>query len=304
MNTLSIIIPTLSNTKGLKKLLLYLNRFPYQIIFVDNQPNDDKKQWIKKLKNDHLVYLPQPKNQGFAKAINLGVKEAIGEWLLILNDDINFEIQNSKFKIQNPKGTPSGLKIKNFKDPFLELIRFARKNNLIAVSPILINPKGKIENLGYQVLPYGKIKLINEFNFENLKFGNWKLFGNWNLEIGNCPLDGLTAACLLIKKSFFEEVGGFDERFFAYLEDVDLFLTLKEKGYRFFIHPQMVVIHHHLTTGKTLGWIKNWLDFKNWILLIIKHPKKFKWNHQLFIERLKNLWGIIKTVFIQRQALK
>lgn len=275
MNTLSIIIPTLSNTKGLKKLLLYLNRFPYQIIVVDNQPNEEKKQWIKKLKNDHLVYLPQPKNQGFAKAINLGVEKARGEWLLFLNDDIQFQVKKLKLKIQN------------FENPFLELIRFAKKNNLIAVSPILINPDGSIENFGYQVLPYGKINLVKQLEDLNVE-----------------GLDGLTAACLLMKKSIFKKLGGFDERFFAYLEDVDIFLTLKEKGYRFGLHQDFFVLHEHMKTGKTLGWFKNWLDFKNWILLIIKHPKKFKWNHQLFIERLKNLWGIIKTVFIQKQSLK
>ncbi len=280
---LSIIIPTLSNTKGLKKLLLYLNRFPYQIIVVDNQPNEEKKQLIKNLKNRLFVYLPQEKNQGFAKAINLGVEKARGEWLLFLNDDINFEIKN-------PKMTPSGLKSQNskvkiFSNPFLEMIRFAKKNNLIAVSPILINPDGSVENFGYQVLPYGKINLVKQLG----------------LKIES--LDGLTAACLLMKKSVFEKLGGFDERFFAYLEDVDLFLTLKEKGYRFGLHQDFFVLHEHMKTGKTLGWFKNWLDFKNWILLILKHPKKFRFDYHLFLERLRNLSGLIKAVFAQKQSL-
>ncbi len=291
---ISIIIPTLSNTTGLKKLLLYLDRFPYQIIVVDNQPTDEKKQLIRNLKNKNLIYLPQPKNKGFAKAVNLGLQQAIGEWLLILNDDINFEIKNLKFKIQNPQGTPSGLKIKNFTNPFLELINFAKKNNLVAVSPILINPDCQIENLGYQVFPYGKVKLINDFKVLALEFKNSNLFRISDLEFRISSLDGLTAACLLIKKSVFDKVGRFDERFFAYLEDVDLFLTLKEKGYRFFIHPQIAVIHQQMTTGKNLGWFKNWLDFKNWILLIIKHPKKFRFDYRLFIERLRNFYGIIK----------
>ncbi len=305
---ISIIIPTLSNKKGLESLLEYFSNKPYPIIIIDNDPQI-KKDIPAKRKN--IIYLPQKKNLGFAKAVNLGVKKAKTKWTLILNDDIHFKIQNAKLKIKNYNS-----KFKIARDPIKELLGFAIKYGLDATSPVLINPKGEIENAGYEVLPYGKVKLIKDLNVWNIeKLGNWDLSGDClpaqagSLKIGNYTVDGLTAACLLIKRDVFLKVGGFDERFFAYLEDVDLFLTLKEKGYKFAVCPYLAVIHQHMTTGKRLGWRKNWHDFKNWILIILKHPKHFKLTLSTFqpsnfltllLERFRNFWGMVKSVRVRR----
>ncbi len=301
---ISIIIPTLSNTKGLKYLLNYFSDKPYPLIIIDNDPKI-KKPILKEDKN--ILYLPQKKNLGFAKAVNLGVEKARTEWVLILNDDIRFEIPKSKFQIPN-KSQISNSKFQTKEDLIENLLKFAKKYELDAASPVLINPKGEIENAGYEVLPYGKVKLIKDLKVWNLVLGNWKLFGDWSLVIGNYTVDGLTAACLLIKRNVFLKVGGFDERFFAYLEDVDLFLTLKEKGYKFAVCPNIVVLHNHMTTGKRLGWKKNWHDFKNWILIVLKHPKHFKLSLSTFqpsnlltllLERLRNFWGMVKSVRVR-----
>ncbi len=274
MPKVTVVIPTLSNKKGLEQVLDYFSNKDYPVIVVNNNPSE------KIPKQKGVICLSQKKNLGFAKAVNLGVRKAKTEWVLVLNDDIEFEIKNEKLKIKN-----NSSKLKTVKDPIKELLSFAKKYRLDAVSPVLINPKGKIENVGYHVLPYGKAKLI-----KNLK-----------LEIKNYEVDGLTAACLLIKRDVFLKVNGFDERFFAYLEDVDLFLTLKEKGYKFAVCPHIAVTHNHMTTGKSLGWRKNWLDFRNWIYVICKHPKHFNLFQPsnllaLLIERLKNFSGVVKSL--------
>ncbi len=292
---ISIIIPTLSNTKGLESVLEYFSNKPYTIIIIDNDPKIKKNIPAKR---KSIIYLPQKKNLGFAKAVNLGVKKAKTEWALILNDDIKFKTQSAKLKTQN-----HNLKLKTVKNFINELLRFAKKYELDATSPVLINPKGEIENVGYEVLPYGRIKLIKNLDVNIL---------NTKYLILDTNLDGLTAACLLIKRDVFLKIGGFDERFFAYLEDVDLFLTLKEKGYKFAVCPYLAVIHEHMTTGKRLGWKKNWLDFKNWILIILKHPKHFKLTFSTFslsnfltliLERFRNFWGLLKNILLSRSLL-
>jgi GT2 family glycosyltransferase len=278
--SITVIIPTLSNINGLEYQINYFSDKPYPLVIIDNNPKI-KKTIPKNIKN--IIYLPQSKNLGFAKAINLGTKKAKTEWLLFLNDDVEFEVKSEKLKVKS---------YKQKKDIIEEVIRFAQKNNLDAVSPVLINPNGEVENLGYRVLPFGKVELIKKSNF-SLLTTNYSLLTN--------SIDGLTAACLLIKRDVFFKAGGFDERFFAYLEDVDLFLTLKEQGRKFAVCPYLAVLHNHLTTGKTLGWRKNWLDFKNWILLIAKHPRHFRLIDPknlllLLIERIKNFVGIIKSL--------
>src|SRR3989339_1685 len=130
---LTVIIPTLNNISGMEYLLNYFKDKPYKVIVVDNKK----------------------KNLGFAGGVNKGAKNVKTKWILILNDDIIFQYQISKIKDQNDRS-----KIKN--NPIEELIDFAESNKLSAVSPILVNPNGEVENYGYQILPHGKIKLIKK----------------------------------------------------------------------------------------------------------------------------------------------
>ncbi|MCX7881500.1 MAG: glycosyltransferase [Patescibacteria group bacterium] len=262
MSKVSVIIPTFNNINGLSYLLNYFKDKPYQVIVVDN----GKITQNLRLKAKQFIFLVQEKNLGFAKGINLGAKYANGEWMLILNDDIEFKIQNSKIKNQNEK------------NPIEFLVEYAEKNNLDAVTPILRNPDGTIENLGYKVLPYGRIKLVKEFASFRVN-----------------DLDGITAACLLIKTEVFKKLGGFDESFFAYLEDIDFFLRFKKAGFRFGIAP-IEVLHRHMTTSKTMGSFKARQDMINWWRLYFKHPDKFKFNLQFLLERARNLSGYLKRL--------
>ena len=254
---LSVIIPTMTNDYGLFKLIYQLKKIKdIEILIVDNKPNDEKR---KKLKN--FIYLPQQKNLGFAKAVNLASKKAKGDWLLILNDDIEQVTENLINK----------------------MLTFAKKNHFDAVCPVLKKKTGEVENYGYKVLPIGKVQLITK---------------NPQPATSNI-IDGLTAACLFIKKQVFEKIGGFDESFFAYLEDVDLFLRLKKKGFRFALNPNVFVIHNHLTTSSKMGFFKEKQDFINWIRVILKNwgLKKIILNLSgILIERGRNLSGLIKKV--------
>lgn len=248
---ITTIVPTLSNQDGLKYLVNFLSDTP--LVIIDNHPTTQKEQLCK---GKNITYLSQSQNLGFATAINLGAKDIKTPWMLILNDDIEFLEKNTLQK----------------------LIKVAKKNNWSAVSPVLQKPDGKIENLGYTVLPQGKIKL------------------NYDPQLKN--LDGITAACLLIKTDVFRALNGFDERFFAYLEDVDLFIRLKKAGYKFGIAQDIKVIHNHMTTSSKMGNFKAKMDFRNWNFLIIKNwgvKKIFKNLIPIIIERFRNLFGYLKS---------
>lgn len=263
ISKISIIIPTLNNLKGLKKLISFFKKTKYLVMVIDNQPTAEKKELFNSLSKERFFYYPQLKNLGFAKAINFAFKNIKTEWAVILNDDVEIADQNL----------------------FEKLLDYARKNNLIAVSPILKKPSGEIENLGYKVLPIGKIKLIT----------------NHQPSITNHQIDGLTAACLLIKTDVFLKIRGFDQRFFAYLEDVDLFLRLKKREEKYGVCFETEVIHNHLTTSSRIRGFKEFHDFKNWLLVIAKNWDKktlFFYFPQIVVERLRNLSGLIKKVFL------
>jgi GT2 family glycosyltransferase len=156
------IIPTFSNLRGLKQLLAYLELNNIRVIVVDNRPTSQKKNLCK----DSLIkYIPLQENIGFAAAVNLGSKYVTSAWILILNDDIEFYDNQT----------------------IIRLVKYAQANKLIAVSPILQKINGEIENYGYKVLKYGKIRL--------------------NFYKKNQNLDGLTAACLLVETKIFKSLG-------------------------------------------------------------------------------------------------
>ncbi|MBI5122973.1 glycosyltransferase family 2 protein [Candidatus Roizmanbacteria bacterium] len=265
---LSVIIPTLNNVKGLKYLLEFFKDKEIQIIVVDNKPEEEKQKFIKfiKLENykEKLIYLPQKNNLGFAWSINLGAKLVKSKWLLILNDDIEFENDQLINK----------------------LYMYTKNKKLTALSPILVNPRGQVENLGYKVLPIGRVELVKQFLIFNPPAGGQ--FSN---------IDGLTAACLLIKTSVFKKLRGFDESFFAYLEDVDFFLRFKKAGYKMTVSNNIKALHNHMTTSKTMGNFKARQDMINWWRLYFKHKDRFKFNFQFIAERLKNVSGFLKATF-------
>lgn len=264
ISAISIAIPTLNNLKGLKKLIFFFKKTNYSVIVIDNQPTDEKKELFNSLNKRQFFYYPQLKNLGFAKAINFALKSIKTEWSVILNDDVEITDENL----------------------FEKLLNYARENNSIAVSPVLKKANGQIENLGYKVLPIGRIKLITDKPRNNCL---------------SSTIDGLTAACLLIKTQVFLKSGGFDQRFFAYLEDVDLFLRLKKREEKYGVCFETEVIHNHLTTSSKIKGFKEFHDFKNWLFVIIKNWDKktlFSYFPQIVVERLRNLSGLIKKVFL------
>ncbi len=257
MSVITAVIPTLSNTKGLKTVLDELRKCRIEAVVVDNSLNKQAENICQEFE---AKYLPQTKNIGFAKAVNLGVQEVKTEWTLILNDDVE------------------GIN-KNLVD---ELLSVAKKRLWVAVTPVLKKPNGETENIGYKVLPIGRVELNFKAERDSETF-----------------LDGLTAACLLIQTSVFKQLKGFDETFFAYLEDVDFFLRLKKVGYHFGVATKLYVIHQHQATSKKMPVKKAWLDMINWWKIIYRYPSNYlQLSHvtDLMFERLRNFSGVIKSL--------
>src|SRR5207244_441833 len=86
-----------------------------------------------------------------------------------------------------------------------------------------------------------------------------------------------TGACLFIKSSAFWEVAGFDERFFAHMEEVDLCWRLKGKGYQIYSCPESVVYHVGGGSLSKENPHKTFLNFRNNLLTIRKNlsPGRF-----------------------------
>ncbi|MFH1967549.1 MAG: glycosyltransferase, partial [Patescibacteria group bacterium] len=111
-------------------------------------------------------------------------------------------------------------------------------------------------------------------------------------------VDATNAACVLYSRPALDQVGLFDERFGSYLEDIDLSLRLTRAGWQNLVCHEVAVVHQQQASSQTLGWRKNWLDTKNWWLVILKNWSCRQWLKYwpgILLERGRNLSGLIRS---------
>lgn len=215
-----------------------LDNIEGEIIVVDNDSPERPLDFVKpKFPNVHFI--ESPENLGFGKANNLGVEKAKGEYVLILNPDTVI---------------PENL--------FSEILPFAdQMEKLGALGVRLIDANGKFHPESKRNIP----------NFENT-FG--KLFGTlinskssksyYKTEVGEydvAPAEILVGAFMLLKKSVYQKVGGFDERYFMYGEDIDLSYTLVLNGFTNYYYGKTTVLHYKgESTRKDKKYLKVFFD--------------------------------------------
>lgn len=214
---ISIIIPTKDNVKLLKACIesietksSYKN---YEIIVIDNgTTKEEVKKYLNSLKHKVLAY-DKPFN--FSRINNFAVTSARGEHVLFLNDDTSVISQN-----------------------WMEsMFEHSAKPNVGAVGALLFYPNDTIQHAGVLIGIGG----ITSHAFEGLPRTD-KGYKGLVQTIRECS--AVTGACLMVKKSLFEQVGGFDENLAYSFNDVDLCMRLREKGYSIIYTPHAQLYHH------------------------------------------------------------
>ena len=222
----------------------------FKIILIDNEAQNSFPDEINK--SDQIKIIKNENNEGFSKANNQGIKYSIKhgfDYVLLLNNDTL---------------------IKN--DLIDSLIQQSSTLNQKIIQPLILNYDGsKIWSAG------GK---INNFfgTFETLKKG--KSFKNFKSDKN--LTEWFTGCCVLIKLEIFNHVGYFDERFFAYYEDVDYSIRLKKMGYSIALMTNSYLQHYESASSKSMNKIEgnlspyvHYLNIRNHILLLKKHSKSF-----------------------------
>ena len=152
-----------------------------------------------------IIIIKLDSNRGFAEPNNIGAKIASGKYLLFLNNDT----------IVTP----------NF---ISEMVKVIEKDKKIAIcQSLLLRLDGSIDSSGDFIdqlgVVYNSTTKINEIR----------------------EISSARGASMLIRKNVFEELDGFDEKFFMCFEDYDFCLRVKNKGYRIVYYPSARVTHHN-----------------------------------------------------------
>ena len=218
-SVISIVIVNYNGLQYTKKCIESLFRFHIsellEVIVVDNNSSDGSQTELPKL-FPSIIFLSLYENRGFGAANNAGAKKAKGEFLFFVNNDTLFLEE-----------TITGL-----------------KNILLSQTKCgIVSPKSLNEDRTFQ-LSFGEFPSIRS------EFGAMKMAKDSSLQakeevVSKRPIkkDWTTGAAIMIKRKLFESVGGFDELFFMYFEDIDLCKAVNKKGYDVFYIPTISLIH-------------------------------------------------------------
>lgn len=228
--SISIVCVTYNSTGWILNLLNSIDKQSFtgvmQIILVDNKSNDQKKlrdilkNYIFSNKNITLKSIFRKENLGFGNSCNLGSKYAMYENLLFLN--------------------PDTILLKSSIDTILSHALLHDADICGGVSAHINSKKlhrtvFKIPSTFSMIFEFSNIGKL--FNIDGNFYVNQK-----NIERDKI-VEGVGAAFLLMKKTKFLQLNGFDEKIFMYLEDVDLCKRAGERGMKIFYCPHAIVRH-------------------------------------------------------------
>ena len=219
----SLIIPTRDNGSLLKNCLESIERLTtygnYEIIIMDNDSADPATLEYLDSTPHRVIPFREPFN--YSKINNVGVSMAEGEYILLLNDDT--EITSGEW---------------------LEaMLEHAQRPEVGAVGAKLVYPDGRIQHAGVLTGVGGTWGLGVATHSHQFYPSTSPGYLGTITKITN--YSAVTAACMLLRKSVFEEVGGFDEdNLRVAFNDVDLCLRIRERGYSIIYTPYAKLLHH------------------------------------------------------------
>jgi glycosyltransferase involved in cell wall biosynthesis len=219
----SIVIPTKNNYLVLKKciesILGNTSYSNYEVIIVDNGSNECKTlEYLSVLqKKVRFSVIRDESEFNYSYLNNKAVKISLGEVICLLNDDI--EIIDAGW--------------------LTELVSIAMQPNVGVVGARLWYPDNSIQHAGV-ILGLGVHRVAGHAHYRAPK-GNYGYFGRAALMQS---FSAVTGACMVVRKSIYEMVGGLDEDLAVAFNDVDFCLRVGNKGYRVVWTPYAEMIHH------------------------------------------------------------
>jgi GT2 family glycosyltransferase len=280
---MSSVAVVLLNWNGLKHLQEYLPQVINatgnlaDVVVVDNCSTDESLSWIRQ-NFPQVECIENDKNYGFTGGYNKGLEKVKAELYVLMNTDVRPESNYLQPVLSlfnsNPKIAACQPKIKSVTTP--DYFEYAGAAG------------GYIDKDGFAFCR-GRV-------FDTVEKDN----GQYN---DNRPVFWATGACLFIRSADFWSVGGFDEDFFAHMEEIDLCWRLKNRGRQVWYCGESTVYH---LGGGTLNYQSNYkafLNFRNNLFMLYKNqrgtPLFFKMFRRLSIDGV----AAIRALFRGKPAL-
>lgn len=234
------------------------NDIDYEVIVVDSATTRQGKYAVKE-NFPEATFLPFKENLGYSRGVNIGMDRAGGNYLLILNPDVVLT-ENSAAKMldyikKHPDIGMLGPKMLNFNGTTQRTyFSFYKPMTIIARRTLL----GKFKPFKKALYDF----LMIDSDPDKIQTPDW-----------------LMGSAIMVNKRAVEKMGGMDERFFMYFEDVDWARRFWHNGYKVVYYPEAAVYHYHQRESKSrLGLFDALFNKKTrWH---IKSAVKFFWKYR------------------------
>ncbi len=252
---LSVIIVNYNVKEFLQNLIHSLTKaaqnITYEIIVVDNASDDGSVELIKE-KFPSVNLIVNQKNLGFSKANNIGLKIAGGTFVMLINPDTIVQedtIQKMlKFFNDTPDAGLAGCKI--------------------------LNPDGSLQLACRRSFPGPWTSFCKVTGLSSL-FPNNKIFARYNLTYLNedqtYEVDAISGSFMMAKKEAIDKVGGLDEQFFMYGEDLDLCYRIQKAGFKVYYVHSTQIIHYKGESTKRSSIDETKIFYNAMTLFVKKH---------------------------------
>ena len=223
-NHITVVIVTFNNEKIINRCVdsIFKHSPDSKIIVVDNNSADNTLVVLKQY-GDKIKLIKSDINLGFSKANNLAAKDIETEFIVFLNPDTYLSQVGSLEKLRDTLSDNPGFGI---------------------IGPKLILSDGEVQKTARN-LPTVKNA------FRTFILGDKKRYDFYLPEGNNlCSVESIVGACFIIKKSVFNKINGFDERYFMYFEDLELCRKILKIGLKIGFLPTVKIIHLHGDSGK------------------------------------------------------
>ncbi len=194
-----------------------------EVIVVDNASHDRSKELVTE-EFPEIQWIGLKSNIGFGKACNVGAQNAHGRFLLLLNPDTVVSKNTLSVCVDFMESRP----------------------DVGILGPKILNPDGTLQASCRRSFPTPLVAFSHLFGLSRL-FPRSKLFGKYNLTYldpdESTQVDAVSGSFMFMRTETFRKLGGFDESFFMYGEDLDLCARVQQSGLAVWYHPATQIIH-------------------------------------------------------------
>jgi GT2 family glycosyltransferase len=244
----AVVILNWNGISYLERFLPFLNRSTYpnlKLYVADNGSTDDSVNWLQ-THHPHIQVLTSKTNRGFAGGYNWAISQLNEELLVLLNSDIEVD--------------PGWI------EPVVQL--FNQHQDVAAIQPKIMDfhrrdhfeyagaAGGWMDRLGY---PFSRGRVFDVLEKDHGQYDTIR------------EIFWASGAAMFIRKSAFNQAGGFDEFFFAHQEEIDLCWRMQRLGWRLLVCPQSLVYHIGGGTLPKDNPRKVFLNFRNNLIMLYKN---------------------------------